>query len=212
LCLLLDRRQGMRMGSRRYLKVTQAVRLAVLLALAAQADGMAVGALCLEEAGQFHRGRSGEAAVAELLTAMTAAAPPMPHAQEPPLSQALAQLQAQLPRGSQLCLISDFADLREEDGGLLWQLVREHDVSAFLISDELEHRLPKQGRLRLDAGGEVLELDCGDTALRLAYEQEMQARHQAIRRRLEHCGVACAELRTDSELLAMLTGEGGDEG
>lgn len=209
LCLLLDRRQGMRMGSHPRLKLTQAARLAVLLALTAQAEEMAVAALCLQARGQFHRGRSGETAVAELVRALVAAAPPLGESEQPPLSQALAQLQVQLPRGSRICLISDFADLREQDSGLLWQLVREHDVSAFHISDALEHRLPSAGRLRLEAGGEVLEVDCADAALRQAYAREMQARHEAIRQQLEGCGVTYTALRTDSDLLALMAGEGG---
>jgi len=210
-CLLLDRRQGMRLGSRGRLKLTQAVRLAALLAFTAQAEQMAVAALCLEERIQFHRGRSGEIALAELLAAMAAAAPPLGAVDEPPLSQALAQLQARLPRGSQLCLISDFNDLKEEDSALLWQLVREHDVSAYHISDALEHELPAAGRLRLDAGdGSVLEVDCADAGLREAFHREMQSRHEAIRQRLERCGIAYTALRSDTDLVALLRGEGGD--
>jgi uncharacterized protein (DUF58 family) len=210
LSLLLDRRAGMRMGSHGRLKVTQAARLAVLLALMAQHQGLAVGALCLQQRSQFHRGRSGESAIAELIRSLGAAAPPQEANDEPPLSRALAQLQGQLPRGSLVCLISDFADLGEGDSALLWQLAREHDVSAFHISDDMEHELPTGGRLRIAAtGGEVLELDCGDAELRSAYARHMQARHGEIRELLIRAGVHYREVRSDEDVVSLLCGEGG---
>ena len=210
LTLLLDRRSHMRMGSRDRLKVTQAVSLAVLLALLARREELAVGALCLQAHSQYHRGRSGQAAVAELIRAMVSAAPPLDAVDEPPLSQALAQLQGQLPRGSLVCLISDFADLGEEDSALLWQLVREHDVTAFHVSDEMEHTLPASGRLRIAAGGEVLDVDCDNPELRAAYAQRMQARHEEIERLLTQADVAYQAVRTDEDVVALLCG--GDHG
>jgi uncharacterized protein (DUF58 family) len=211
LTLLLDRRRRMRMGSHGRLKLTQAASLAVLLALLARREELAVGAVCLQPQLHYLRGRSGETALADLIRALTAAAPPLEEVDEPSLSQALAQLQ-QLPRGSLVCLISDFADLREEDSGLLWQLVREHDVSAFHISDAMEHELPASGRLRIDAGGETLELDCGDPDLRAAYARRMRARHEEIERLLTRAGVRYQAVRGDADVVALLCGEGGHGG
>jgi uncharacterized protein (DUF58 family) len=211
LMLLLDRRQAMRMGSRHCLKLVQAARLAVLLALMARGEEMAVGAICLESGGTFHTGRSGEAALANLIHALTAPAPPMAADGEPGLAVALAQLQDRLPAGSLVCLISDFADLREADGALLWQLVREHDVAAFHISDPMEHELPVSGRLRLAVGeGGPLALDCDDAGLREAYASRMRERHRAIEDRLVEAGVRYSAVRTDQDVLALMGGEGGD--
>lgn len=206
LMLLLDRRRAMRMGSRTRLKLTQGVRLAVVLAWMAQSRGMAVSALCLQSATRFYRRRQGVSATLELARALAAPAPPVSGAEEPGLTTGLAQLRAHLVPGSQVCLISDFADLGEADEALLWQLAAEHDLSAFHLHDPMEAGLP-DGRLRVAIGeGRALELDGRDAQLRQEYSRRMRERDRAIESRLRQSGGQYTRLGTEQSLDELITG------
>ncbi|MBD3671811.1 MAG: DUF58 domain-containing protein [Gammaproteobacteria bacterium] len=182
LCLLLDRRSRMRMGSGDTLKLQEAVKIATTLALLARREQMQVAALLLQSPAQWHKGRGGEAGILELIHAINASAPPLECVQEPSLNDALGQLQESLPTGSIICLISDFMDLDEVSRPLLWQLARKHDLLNFHIVDAMERQLPEAGRMLIESGpgDPPLEVDCNDPGLRQAYAESMQTRQQEI--------------------------------
>ncbi|MDP2352062.1 MAG: DUF58 domain-containing protein [Pseudomonadota bacterium] len=146
--LVVDRGASLRFGTRRRLKVTQAARVAILLAFAAARDNTAVGATLWDsddlELPPLH-GRAGALALAEALTAPC-----------PPLTQTtpteplrdldhLAWLDANLPRGARLVLVSDFAWLDGEHESLLARLAERLDVLALRVSDPAERQLPNLG-------------------------------------------------------------------
>lgn len=148
--LVVDRGASLRFGTRRRLKAAQAARAAILLAFAAARDNTAVGATLWDrhdlELPPLH-GRTGALALAEAI-----AAPCPPLAQTLPSEplrdlDRLAWLDANLPRGARLVLVSDFAWL---DGAvaheaLLARLAERLDVLAVRISDPAERALPNLG-------------------------------------------------------------------
>lgn len=150
--LAVDRGASLRFGTRRRLKVAQAARVAILLAFAAAQDNTAVGATLWDgddlELPPLH-GRAGVLALAE---ALSAPCPPLPRtrvAEAPRDLDRLARLDANLPRGARLVLVSDFAWLDGENEveheALLARLAERLDVLALRVGDPAERALPNLG-------------------------------------------------------------------
>jgi uncharacterized protein (DUF58 family) len=148
-CFLIDRRASMRFGTKKRLKVTQAVRLAIFLSAWELGSGAELGALILNETARWIDPAGGENGLNQLVQAMTQACPPMKSNAEIKLSQSLSQLATLLPAGSNLYLLSDFHDLETDCLPQLYRLGRQHRVWAIDIHDPAEQSLPIAGRLKL---------------------------------------------------------------
>jgi len=149
--LVIDRGQTMRFGTRRRLKVTQAARLATLLAFLAVERNGVVGATLWDARDQTQP--SGHGRLAALALA-SAAAQPCPPMQDPPATEPLhfhdrlAALDAALPRGARLVLVSDFSWLDATHEALLARLADRLDVLALRIVDPAERDLSDLGLVR----------------------------------------------------------------
>jgi len=146
--LVVDRGASLRFGTRRRLKVAQAARVAILLAFTAAQDNTAVGATLWDqrdlELPPLH-GRVGALTLAE---AVVAACPPLPQrSPDEPLRDLdrLVWLDANLPRGTRLVLVSDFSCLEQAHEARLARLAERLDVLAVAISDPAERALPDIG-------------------------------------------------------------------
>lgn len=149
--LAVDRGASLRFGTRRRLKAAQAARVAILLAFAAAQDNTALGATLWDqhdlELPPLH-GRAGALALAE---AVVAPCPPLGEHNGRGALEALrdldrlAWLDANLPRGARLVLVSDFSWLEARHEGLLARLAERLDVLAVGISDAAERALPELG-------------------------------------------------------------------
>lgn len=204
---LVDRRAGMIFGTRRRLKVTQAARAAIVRAAAAQHLGLPVGGMVLETAlpaarwlptGQDH-------ALRTLLEAVCAPCPPREGSQ-PGLARALRQLLAVLPAGSRLDVFSDFHDLDTTIRPLLHALATRHRVSAFLVFDPAEVRLPRAGQLYLrETGGHLQQrIDTSDPVLRQHFRDAAETRLASLTDWCRGAGVVLHTLSTDTDDLQAL--------
>jgi uncharacterized protein (DUF58 family) len=158
--IAFDRSLSMRFGTRVRLKAAQGARAAIFIALAAQALGMTVHAsLWDDEVQEFSTGH-GPASSTDLVDAFNAPCPP-DLLQEAPVtaggmpaqaagftvgfSQWLEHLQAQLPPGSRLWLVSD-AKAWDPAACAAMQALGEHHALTFVrICDPAEHDLPAIG-------------------------------------------------------------------
>jgi uncharacterized protein (DUF58 family) len=201
--LLVDRRASMRFATHGRLKVTQAVRLAVLLAAAHVARQTPLSLLTLEQG--LHR--QGPLLGTQLLTVGQQLAAPCPPGAMPgiPLSAVLAKLVHDTPPGSRIFLISDFADA-DSITRMLWQrLGRQHRVSAVVIADPVESQPPGPAPSRLcweDHRGEVKLPLTRDLARQLA--QAQRQRRQDLRALLGGAGITLDPLATVDEDLTGL--------
>lgn len=138
--LVVDRRASMRFATRGRLKVTQAVRLAVLLAALYTAREVPLWLLVLDHDTLLHGPLDGSRVLPWALQ-LAAPAPPAA-APEPGLAGALLQLQRRVQAGARLLLLSDLADACDVAAPLWQRLSRQYQVSAVLISDVAEQQLP----------------------------------------------------------------------
>jgi len=170
--ILVDRRAGMRFGTRVRLKVTQAARVASLYAFNAQSRQAAVAGVMLQSSPHWIEDSFGLDAAFYFARQAARPAPPCGGVPEPGLAEILSRLSRVLVPGTEICLISDFADLDDRCRPLLWQLASEHQLAAVQVVDPAEVELQSAGPLRLVTAtlGDSVRIDTSDpvTASRYA--------------------------------------------
>lgn len=191
--LVVDRGPGMRFGTRRRLKVTQATRLAVLAGFMATQGNVAVGLTLWDRPDQMLMARHGRSGWLEAVQAMLAPCAPLP-AEAGEAQHELTRLQtlrSELPRGSRLLLLSDFAWLTVLHEPLLASLAECFDVLAVRISDAAERALPDVGLACFadPAGGPARWLDTGKAAVRAAHAAAFAERQTQIDKTFARCGL-----------------------
>lgn len=200
--LFVDRGASMRFGSRERLKVTQAARMAALLAIAAWRQGLTVSASVLDEAeGRFIEARN-RAELLELIDTLCAPCPPgaglMPTHWQP----ALDALDARIEAGARLILFGDGLGPGAGAYQRLAQMARHHALTAILIHDPLEQLLPEMGTVRVTDlhSAEEHIIDTRDAMQRAAYGEATAARHRIWTERFTAMGVETLAFSTEASL------------
>lgn len=203
--LVVDRGATMRFGTRRRLKVAQAARVAAVLAFATAERNGVIGATLWNTQDETLPARHGRLAALGLIEAAAAPCPPLTDPTPTEFlhhADRLAALDANLPRGARVVLISDFAWLTEEHVTPLARLAARCDVWAIQIVDPAERALPEMGLVRFHdmASGQRVWLDTGEAAVRSAFADHLAA--QAVR--LARAGVRHQQVDSAADDLAAL--------
>lgn len=106
-----------------------------------------------------------------------------------------------LKRRSVVFVLSDFMTEPGWARGLE-ALTRRHEVIAVRLHDPVETQLPDLGMIVVEDSetGERLFVDSGDSRVRKRFEDQVDAREQALREALGRAGVDALELATDEAL------------
>lgn len=211
--LVVDRSATMRFGTRRRLKAAQAARVAALLAFASAGHNGVIGATLWAAQDETLPARHGRLAALGLIEAAAAPCPPLsdPASTDPlHFSDRLAALEAGLPRGARLVLISDFAWLADAHETQLARLAARFDVWAIQIVDAAERALPEMGAACFHdmASGQRVWLDTGETAVRSAARMAFADRLAAQAARLARAGVRHQQVDSDADELVALLAHG----
>jgi len=211
--LVVDRGATMRFGTRRRLKVAQAARVAALLAFAATDHNGVIGATLWDAQDQVVPPRHGRLAALALIELAAAPCPPLtdPTSTEP-LHHAdrLTALEAGLPRGARLALISDFSWLTTAHEPLLARLAARFEVWAIQIVDAAEHALPDLGLARFHdmASGQGVWLDTAQASVRSACQAALACRLDIQAASLARAGVRHLLVGSEADDLVALLAHG----
>ena len=147
--ILIDRRAAMRFGTRRRLKLTQALRVATMIAaIMAKNEQASVSVLLMDETLRLQGPAVTRSAIVHLLAEVAAMAPPFgSDTEQVSFGQALDFLQEKLVAGSSLYLLSDFIDLSPQHQPQLMALSSRFQLRAHCFYDPAERALPSAGRL-----------------------------------------------------------------
>ena len=106
-------------------------------------------------------------------------------------SDRLARLEAELPRGARLVLISDFSWLTAEHESALARLAARVDVWAIQIVDAVEQALPNAGLVRFHdmASRQDVWLDTAQASVRLACQSAFARQLDAQAASLARAGI-----------------------
>lgn len=219
--LVVDRAASMRFGTRRRLKVTQAARLALLVAFVAAERNAALGATLWDEPEVWLPPRHGRAGLLSLVRMVNAACPPV--ASAPHLASVaqpaggerdrlrLLALAAELPRASRVWLLSDFAWLTPDHLPALARLAARVELQAVRITDPAEHALPELGPVQFE---DLLFRQSRWVDTAQARVRDDFVRQQALKRAAQdalfaRCGLRAMDLSTSSDtLVAQARGHG----
>lgn len=202
--IAVDKRPAMQFATRGVFKQVQAIKLAALLAWAAQQSGDRIGgqvfsaAQCLELKPQ-----SGRAAVLHLFDALLHT-PAAANASAPSLAQVLQRLAQHVRPGSRVYIISDFRGIDAQAEHHLSRLARHCDTVLILVYDPLESHLPERGRYRVADEHNELEIDAGDRQRLAAYQQRFEqhvANLQNLAKRMRMTFLQCSTVDNPVQVL-----------
>ena len=203
-CFLIDRRSSMRFGTKKRLKVTQAVRVALMLAGQSVKKGYDVNALIVNENQQWLKALKGVAGVKQLAELATRPCPIIDaETNELTWKTLLASIRHQVPQGSQLVLISDFYDLSEDATSLLRKLGQVCKTTAIQIVDPSETNPKSLKGLQLIWGA----TEGGDMAENITKKLiEWQTKHQTfLTSTFNKANVSYQQLSCTDDNLAQVT-------
>jgi len=210
--ILLDQSNTMRFGTRSRLKVTQATRLAALIAFAAAQQGWAVSALRLKEENPHNTYQQdihishNPHTVWQWVQQWAEACPPLPVETEATnpnnFTDLLPLLSHQLQRGTHIYLLSDFIDLNRSCNPALLQLQQQHPIFSIHIIDPIELELPNAGQMNLcDSRTAVQQqIDLSNANLRQRFKHNATQRKTAIQQQLQSVGCQYYSLLTPEEM------------
>ena len=219
--IVVDRRQNMCFGTRRRLKVSQAVRTAAVTAFDARLNNAPVAGLLLESilndaANNEEKSKltwitetGDEAGVFNFIHAANKPCPPaetvrqgtLPgESTEQSLSHVIKLLTPMLAQGSSVVLISDFHDLDDNCRSSLLELSMTHHLKAIHIIDPVEKKLPACGSLLLQSDEQTTTaINSSDIKISSKY-QIAAASYLASKQELfRSLGIDCHVLMTDDD-------------
>ncbi len=209
--LVIDRRAGMRFGTRARLKVTQAVRIAAVLAFDAGYSHASVGATLWEPGGAVVPAGGGVDYCLQLLRAASAPCPPLngsSRTSQWTFAQLGHRLSMAVPRDARIVVVSDFAGLDQNDLPVLTDLATRYELHAVQVLDPAEVELPDIGpaRFRHVGTGALADIDTADPAVRAAYGRWSAQRRSRQREWFAHAGVRLHQCTTQTDPFTLLQG------
>jgi len=207
--VIVDQSQSMFFGSHVAFKSVVAARAAALLAWSALARGDRIGAIVFADTQHREiRPRRSHHTVLQLTEtlleynhALNLKNTPKPSYT---LADSLQQARRILKPGSELFIISDFADFDESSRSHLYQLSKHNDVVSVLIYDRLEEQLPPPGAYTISDGAQRVQVDLHDKQARATYAQIFGGKIKLLQSRLDQLKIPLVKLRTDQDLLTSL--------
>lgn len=202
--ILLDRRPSMRFGTRKRLKITQANRLAALIAFAALHQGWSVAGVLLDEQAQWFPASQDEASIWHFLHQAGQAAPPQQFASSVNIQAVLAELPEYILPGMQIYLLSDFMQDAPQQYANLLPMVKDNPLLAVQIVDVAECELSHSGTVELQGlfgqwATEVMVVNTADEKVRAEFKEATETYHQHIEQQFAQYGVSYYRLMADDE-------------
>lgn len=120
------------------------------------------------------------------------------------LHKALEQIYRITRPGSNVYLISDFADLDGSCWDYLQQLALHNTVICFMVYDTLEENLPLPGVYSITDGDRRATIDTHSRALRDQYQQQFETRVQHLEEQFRKLKITFIPLKTSDRVLEQL--------
>lgn len=212
MCILMDRRNTMRFGTKTQLKITQAAKITALLSYAAQQYRLALSGLILDKENPWFAPSNKQQTFASWLAQINSPCPPeLSHkvsadADKTDWQLTLQNLSIKNPLGSLIYLISDFVGLGEKHQRYLEELQSHHHVIAIHISDPAEHALSNNGKIHLQSSqsNAQYQVDSSDAKQQQKYQTQTKVHHESIKQLFKKRGIDYVPISTNDNALISL--------
>ena len=199
LCIVLDQRRQMIFGTKKRLKITQALRLACLLIFVAEQYQLSVDICLINSDIQWLEDQD----IESFLQVTNHAHLPEAPQNQATLQTAFTRLKQQLSEGDFIYLISDFVDINEQDKKPLVQLQAQYFMQALHIVDSAEQALPKNlGQLSFQAMNKeeaIISLNLNKQNQREAINKKMAQHLENIETMFIQSAIHYAKIMTDED-------------
>ena len=174
--LVLDQRLNMYFGTRKQLKIKQALKFSTYAILKALYQQQAVSGVQISDIPTWHNKYNSENSILGFIDSINQ--PPKNllknnNNNEPALNDILNKLQ--LKPGSELIIISDLHDINQQTTTILHNLSQHYKISIVHIQDPIETNLPSKGlfSIRNNPSSQLLELNCYNNIMTSQYEERV---------------------------------------
>jgi len=198
LCLLIDLSRSMVFGTQKRLKITQAVRLATMIAYVAQQQDLNLSVLLLEDGKIEWLGKQN---LDSLLARINHFPSSSDSCESFNFQELIQTLQNELIAGSMIYLISDFISLASSDSNALGQLQQQYFVQALHIIDRAEEKMPKSGGVSLQAfsSNKNIRLNTDHNDIREALDDVLASHAKAIKQCFKQSGLKHTQVFTQDD-------------
>jgi len=202
LCILLDKRRSMLFGTHSRLKVTQALRTAMVLAYAAELHHLDFQAWIIEDKlGLQHY---------DDINVFISDANKLQYSNQPntlkpinnlAFTNALQTINHSSQKGSLVYLISDFSDLDNTHQTELAHLHERCFIQSYHLYDQAELTLPNAGRIKLQAlhDATCFHINTQKSKEKIAFEKITSEHFKNIESIITNLGIPYAKLATDND-------------
>lgn len=188
--IVLDQRENMYFGTRKQLKIKQALNFAIFSLFRAMHQQQNVSGVQISEKPRWHSVYSGANSILSFIHELNT--PFIQHksgAVEPALNDIINKLQ--LSDGAELIIISDFHDMNDESINRLYHLSCNHKINLIQIQDPIEIELPHKGQFDIqdNTGTQLLHLNCNNKVFIDKYKQTVHDEFSKYRIQCQNMGI-----------------------
>ncbi len=200
LCLVLDMSRTMVFGTQKRLKLTQAVRLATLIAHISQQQDLNLSVILLSDGNVEWLGKQN---LDSLLARINHIPTDLNSNTNFDFQELIQIIQNELVAGSMVYLLSDFMQLEESDINAFSQLQEAYFIQALHIIDQAEQKLPKSGGMCLQAFNENknISLNSDNNDSRLALDDVLKQHADRIKQSFKQSGLKHTQVFTQDDVL-----------
>lgn len=201
LYVVLDQRSNMYFGTRKQLKIKQALNIAVFsIFRAIQQQYTVAGMQILSKPRWYAAHNSQRAALSFIKTLILPLINKTENTNEPALNDILNKLQ--LKEGAELIVISDFHDMDDKTIAGLYAISRKHKINLIQVLDPVEVELPVQGRFDIKGttDSEPLLLDCNKKKIKTQYKDCLNKKFNRHKSQCHSMGVQFARYLTTDDI------------
>jgi uncharacterized protein (DUF58 family) len=193
--IMIDRRNGMRFGTRKRHKLAQAVRVAAIIAARSHRENASVETLLFDDSLRWSAPVTSEQGILGLLRQVVADAMlPSGEQEEITVDELLDLLEERVLPGTSITLISDLSGFERRDVPRLLRLAGENRLKVILLHDPAELDLPVAGMLQFESASGRFELETADPSVRNSFRQMAEAYFANKRALFSDSGIACVML------------------
>jgi len=199
--LLFDQRSNMYFGTRKQLKIKQALKFAIYALLHAMHQQQTVSGVQMANETTWHTTYSNSNSILSFIdTLNTPSTAEIENTSVPALNDILSKLK--LTDGTELIIISDLHDMNEETVSSLYNLSQRYKITIIQIQDPIEINLPSKGIFNIQNDSDItpIEINCNNKSIIEAYYKKTNEYFANFKNKCTSMGISFQQYTTTDDV------------